>query len=64
MVKVELEAITSDESVDMEADSTKMTTSAINSGDSPDSIVGIMESNPLAATSIWSENNLPKPPRK
>ena len=52
MVKVELEAITKEERVDMEAERTNMTTRAINIGLNPESIVGIMESNPFAAMSI------------
>ena len=52
MVNVELDAITRDDSVDMEADSTRITTKAISIGESPDSIVGITESNPFAAMSI------------
>ena len=64
IVSVELEAITSDESVDIEADNTRITTNAISAGLKLESIVGIIESKPLALTSIWSENNLPKPPRK
>ena len=64
MVSVELEAITSEESVDMEADSTRITTRAISSGDRPDSMAGIMASYPSVATSTLSENRRPKPPRK
>ena len=48
----------------MDADKTKITTSAIIPSDSPESIVGTTESKPFALMSIWSENNLPKPPRK
>lgn len=64
IVSVELEAITRDDSVDIDADSTRITTSAISSGLKPESIVGIIESYPFAATSISSENRRPKPPRK
>ena len=63
-VKVELDAKTREESVDMEAESTRMTTTAIRIVGSPDSIVGTTESYPLAAISILSSNSRPKPPRK
>ena len=43
----ELEAITSDESVDIEADNTRITTNAISAGLKLESIVGIIESKPL-----------------
>ena len=59
-----LEAITREDRVDMEADSTRITTREISRGESPDNIMGIMESYPSATTFTWSENNLPKPPRK
>ena len=58
------DAITSDESVDIDADKTRITTSAISIGLNPESIVGIIESYPLAATSISSEKRRPNPPRK
>ena len=64
MVRVELEAITREDKVDMEADSTRITTREISRGESPESMAGMMESYPWAATSTWSENSLPKPPRK
>ena len=54
MVRVELEAMTKEDNVDIEADSTRITTRAISRGDRPESMVGMMESNPFAATSIWS----------
>ena len=63
-VRVELEASTREDRVDMEADSTRMTTTAIKRAGRPDSMVGMTESKPLAAMSILSENSLPKPPRK
>ena len=44
MVKVELEAITKEDKVDMEAESTNITTSAIKKGLKLDSMVGITES--------------------
>ena len=43
-VRVELEARTNDESVDIEADKTKMTTTASKISGKPDSITGITES--------------------
>ncbi len=64
MVKVELDAMTRELRVDMEAESTKITTRAISTGPRFCSIVGITESKPPEAMSIWSENSLPKPPRK
>ena len=64
IVSVELDAITSDESVDIDADKTRITTSAISIGLNPESIVGIIESYPLAATSISSEKRRPNQPRK
>ena len=63
-VRVELEASTSEDSVDMEAESTSTTTTAISTVESPSSMVGTMESYPLAATSSGVENSRPKPPRK
>ena len=62
MVRVEEEAITSEDRVDMDADSTRMTTTAIRRGGSPDSICGMIASKPSLATS--TSNSLPKPPRK
>ena len=44
MVSVELDAITSEESVDIEAESTRITTSAISAGLKFCSMVGIIES--------------------
>ena len=61
---VELEVRTSEDSVDIDAESTRMTTIAIRRSGSPESMVGMTESNPFALMSIWSENSLPKPPRK
>ena len=52
IVNVELEAMTSEESVDIEAESTNMTISAIIPSERPESIVGIIESKPLALMSI------------
>ena len=44
MVRVELEAMTKEDKVDMEADSTRITTRAMSMGDRPDSMAGIMAS--------------------
>lgn len=44
MVSVELEAMTSEDKVDIEADKTRITTNAISNGCKFSSIVGIMES--------------------
>ena len=52
MVSVELEAITNDESVDIEAERTNMTISAIMPSERPESIVGMIESKPFAFISI------------
>ena len=52
MVSVELDAITREDSVDMEADRTRITTSAIRIGDRLDSMVGMTESKPFASMSI------------
>ena len=68
IVSVELEAITSDDSVLIEADRTKITTIAIRKSGRVESIVGIIESKPPAGTpsfiGISAEKSLPKPPRK
>ena len=63
-VKVELEASTREDRVDMDADSTRITTTAIRIAGRPDSMVGMTESYPPTAMSIRSENSRPKPPRK
>jgi len=52
IVNVELDAITSEDNVDIEADNTKITTKAISTDGSPDNMVGIIESKPFASTSI------------
>ena len=44
IVNVELDAITSDDKVDIDADKTKITTKAIIPSESPDNIVGTIES--------------------
>ena len=64
MAIVELDARTRDDSVDMDAASTRMTASAISDGLRFSSIVGTIESYPFAAMSILSANTRPKPPRK
>ena len=51
-VRVDDEARTSEESVLIEAERTSITTSPISMGDRLESIVGIIESKPFAATSI------------
>ena len=43
-VNVELEVSTKEERVDMDAESTKITTTAIRKEDRPESMVGMMES--------------------
>lgn len=43
-VRVELEASTREDRVDMEADSTRITTMAMSTSGSPESMVGMMES--------------------
>ena len=68
-VKVELEASTKELRVDIEADSTKITTMAMSRSGRPESMVGITESKPPAMlpsglNCILSENSRPKPPRK
>ena len=55
IVSVDDEAITSEESVDIDAERTRITTSAISGAESSLSIVGMIESNPFALTSILSE---------
>ncbi len=52
IVSVELDAITKLDKVDIDADKTKITTSAIIPAESPESIVGIIESKPFVAMSI------------
>ena len=64
IVNVELEAITNEDNVDMEADSTKMTTSPIRAGERLETIAGIIASNPSEARSMLSPYKRPKPPRK
>ena len=63
-VSVELEASTRDDSVDMEAESTRMTTTATITSGRPESMAGMMASYPSAATSTRSPKSRPKPPRK
>ena len=52
MVSVELDAMTREERVDMEADNTRITVRAIRAGLKFSSIVGMMESYPPVAMSI------------
>ena len=54
--------MTSEDKVDIDAERTKITTIAIIPAESPESIVGTIESNPFAAMSILSEKSLPNPP--
>ena len=63
-VMVELEVRTSEDSVDIDAERTRITTIPIRRSGSPDSMAGMMESYPSAATLTRSENSRPKPPRK
>ena len=63
-VSVEEDVSTSEESVDMEAESTRMTTTEIRKGERPESMVGMIASNPWETTSTWSANRRPNPPRK
>ena len=63
-VSVEEEVSTSDDRVDIEAASTSTMTMAMMTGERVLSIVGIMASKPLAATSSCVINSRPKPPRK
>ena len=63
-VMVELEVRTRDESVDMDAESTRMTTIPISRSGSPESMAGMMESKPFATMSTLPEKRRPKPPRK
>ena len=63
-VSVELDASTSDESVDIDAESTRMSTTAMSVSPSPESMVGTMLSKPSAATLSGVLNSRPNPPRK
>ena len=63
-VSVELEVRTRDESVDMDAERTSTRTIAISMSGSPESIDGMMLSNPFAATCSGVAKRRPKPPRK
>ena len=64
IVRVELEAITSEDRVDMDADNTKITTRAMSSGERFDNMVGMMASYPWVVTSTRPLKRRPKPPRK
>ena len=61
-VSVELEASTSDDSVDIDAERTRTRAIPKTSGDRFASIAGMIASKPSAATSTL--NSLPNPPRK
>ena len=68
-VMVEEEVSTREDRVGMEAESTRMMTTAIRKGERLDSMVGMMLSypsagTPAALTGIWLEKSRPKPPRK
>ena len=65
-VKVELEVITREERVDIDAESTSTTTTPMSTGESPESMVGMMASKFPAAriASVEGKISLPKPPRK
>ncbi len=63
-VSVDDEARTNAESVDIEADRTRMTVMPISMGDRFDSMLGIIESKPFAATASAVVCILPKAPRK
>ena len=63
-VRVELEVSTRELRVDMEAESTRITTTAIRVAGRPESMAGMMASKPSAATSTRSWNSRPNPPRK
>ena len=62
IVSVELDVRTRDESVDIDAESTSMTTSPIRAAGSFSSRCGMIASNPSVATSV--PVSLPNPPRK
>ena len=61
-VRVELEVRTRDESVDMDAERTRITTIPIRISGSPESIVGMTASKPFLST--LTSKRRPKPPRK
>ena len=67
-VSTELEVNTKDDKVDIDADNTSITTTAIKRSGRSDSIDGMIESYIGAPVnesySITSPNNLPKPPKK
>ena len=63
-VRVELEVRTREERVDMEAESTRITTTAMRRVGRPESMAGITASKPSAAMSTRSPKSRPKPPRK
>ena len=68
-MRVELEVSTRELRVDMEADSTRITTTAMSRSGRPESMVGMMESKPPTMLPsglycISPANSRPKPPRK
>ncbi len=63
-VSVELDVSTSDDSVDIDAERTRMTTIPISISGSDSSILGIIPSEPICVSSSSDTNILPKPPRK
>ena len=63
-VSVELEASTRLESVDIEAESTKIITTPIKNSGRRSIIAGIIASNPSFATSSPVKKSLPNPPKK
>ena len=64
MVSVELDVITREESVDIDAERTRITVRAISPGPRLESIAGIIASKPSFATSTLSPKRRPNPPRK
>ena len=67
-VIVELEVRTSEDSVDMEADRTRTMTMPMRMSGSVESIDGMIASNAMLPSGLWtpgtSPKSLPKPPRK
>ena len=63
-VSVEPEVSTSEDRVDIDADSTRIRTTPIRISGRPESMVGMMLSIPFDCTSCSVVNRCPKPPRK
>ena len=63
-VSVELDVSTSEDSVDIDAERTRITTIPISISGSDSSIFGIIPSEPICVSSSSDTNILPKPPRK